>query len=458
MAVPLSPTRLIVCDGCQATFPFDPNLAGKKCRCDRCGQVLTMPRQVEKQAPQTVRQFSFACRLCETRMVANVKQVGKKARCPDCGVVTRIPEPPPVPKPKIPDAMHGQQYGVWGVDEAPSPEELKAMQPEFFPVYCRVCDTLMHAMTHQIGKELTCPDCGAKTLVGKPKAKKTKESPLVPDGDEYQLDELTAPSSRPVPVPLAVREGETRQSYRDVIQKEYGERAKMPAFPILQGVHRMLYRKPIPAWWLLLSISSLLMAGLLSMATNLSIFAVISLALAAIVSAVYFAGFSTICCSILTESAEGNDRMFHPPSFVFSDWFAESAYMGMALAISLVPGWGVGSFVDQPVVGLLIGFFLCFPITLLSSLEVGSPMAVVSAKLLSTLLRSPGKWLLFYIITGLVISASFLACTRIAGATEYAVIAIIPLGVGSIFLYFRILGRFAWWLTASSPVNRPRQE
>ncbi|MCG8451483.1 MAG: hypothetical protein MI725_18100, partial [Pirellulales bacterium] len=111
MSMPLSPTRLFVCDGCQATLAFDEERVGQKCRCGRCGKILTMPGQPEEEKPQTPPQFSFACRLCETRLVASPKDVGRKAKCPDCGTYTKVPSPPK-PRPKqVPRAMHGQQYG-----------------------------------------------------------------------------------------------------------------------------------------------------------------------------------------------------------------------------------------------------------------------------------------------------------------------------------------------------------
>jgi len=83
--------------------------------------------------------------------------------------------------------MHGQQYGLWGVDEAPMPKEIAARQPKFYPVWCRVCDTLMHAQAKQVGDKLTCPDCGAKTLFKKLPVEKEVESALVAEGEEYQL-------------------------------------------------------------------------------------------------------------------------------------------------------------------------------------------------------------------------------------------------------------------------------
>jgi len=37
MSMPLSPTKLFVCDGCGATLPLEGTIPGQKCRCRGCG-------------------------------------------------------------------------------------------------------------------------------------------------------------------------------------------------------------------------------------------------------------------------------------------------------------------------------------------------------------------------------------------------------------------------------------
>ncbi len=157
---------------------------GKKCRCGRCGAINVVTDEDEVQRAEAAaalaeaanQPLAFHCRVCDTRLVARVKHVGRKAKCPDCGARTVVPPPPQQRPSQPPRALHGQQYGVWGVDDAPSPAEMTAQQPKYFPVYCRVCDTLMHARPDQVGKQMKCPDCGAKTDIKAPSPPKPKKS------------------------------------------------------------------------------------------------------------------------------------------------------------------------------------------------------------------------------------------------------------------------------------------
>ena len=140
MSMPSSPTRLFVCDQCGATLPVEPEHAGKKCRCGKCGKVMLVPGDASDEPAEPTPQYvAFNCILCDTRLSARVEDVGLKAKCPDCGKLTKVP-PPPKPRPKrIPKSMHGQQYGLWGVDEAPLPKEIaEATRARYIEAYERI--------------------------------------------------------------------------------------------------------------------------------------------------------------------------------------------------------------------------------------------------------------------------------------------------------------------------------
>ncbi|MCA9237910.1 MAG: hypothetical protein KDA44_20690, partial [Planctomycetales bacterium] len=91
-------------------------------------------------------------------MTFGVSQVGRKAKCPDCGHLTVVPPPAKPREPVIPAAMFGEQYEVWGPDEAPTPQQIAAHSPPLIAVPCRLCATLMHARHEQVGEALVCPD------------------------------------------------------------------------------------------------------------------------------------------------------------------------------------------------------------------------------------------------------------------------------------------------------------
>ncbi len=463
MSMPLSPTKLFVCDGCGATLPLAGTNRGQKCRCGGCGKILIVPGIEEEpeaavsavpEVPETV---GFFCRVCDTRIVARTGDVGKKAKCPDCWAMTVIPPPPKVRPKKPPAAMHGQQYGLWDVDEAPLPKDLAARQPKFFPVYCRVCDTLMHAQLKQVGTKLTCPDCGGKTVVLPPPKEKPRPDVLVPDGEEYQLDKTHIPPTRPVIVSQAARNRQYREeSGEEQLRQEYYERPQLPGNPLLEGVFRMLVRSPLPecifVFAFALALEVWFIANAMANVSGLAMAIVLmSYAVTAVFGLLSFGAASAFWVGVLTESSEGNDKLYNPPGPVFLDWVGNFFYVAFAFCLAVAPGCLAWRFIPQLPFGvgpLLadLGCVLLFPIFLLSQLENGSALEFFSPKLVRSLIKRPGPWLLFYVESTLLIAGCGAAVVGLQVLSGWLIIASVLLLSGTSFLYFRLLGRLAWWL------------
>jgi DNA-directed RNA polymerase subunit RPC12/RpoP len=248
--------------------------AGRQARCTQCGELFTIGA-AEAAAPPTAAKtavevapappipvlVSFECSLCQTRMTARTADVGKKMECPDCGRRTVIPPPPKAKAPVVPAAMSGEQYELWDAVEAPG----KAPKPAaLVRVECRLCETLMYAAESQIGGEIRCPDCGAMTAVKRPKPVKPRGPQQVRGGEEYQLDPESAPTERPVPMPVAIRDAQLHEHARAttvgpdgrlIVQKKAEEkRPERPRVPLIQGVWRMLVTQEIIARWVITSI------------------------------------------------------------------------------------------------------------------------------------------------------------------------------------------------------------
>ncbi len=470
MSMPLSPTRLFVCTACGAVLPVGPELLGKKCRCGRCGKVNVIsenhnagdsPRQRAERPSASHQRIGFLCRVCDTALAARTKDVGRKAKCPDCGALTAVP-PPPKPHPKkVPKAMHGQQYGLWGVDDAPSPAEIKAKQPKFFPVFCRNCDTMMHARPEQIGKKLSCPDCGAKTIIKEPPKPKPKKSPLVPDGQEYQLDAKHIPPKRLLPQfthsQTLAREAEAEA---DPIRQERVDRPKIPRLPILQGVPKMLVRMPVVSWFIWLSGVALTTGGFMLIVSMINPIAAIPFFLGAAAGTILsLAAVAAICLAVLTESSEGNDRLYNPPGPVFLDWMGDIFYLVFPAVLAIAPWWLLCIPLQQELPrehqGLLmfVGWLFTFPLLLLSSLENGSPLEPFSFRIFGSVSRRPGHWLLLVVESAVIVGGTLAATRALATTSPAATLLVIPLSVASLLLYFRVLGRFAWWLAESLATN-----
>jgi hypothetical protein len=357
--------------------------------------------------------------------------------------------------------MHGQQYGLWGVDQASDPAALQRMQGELFAVYCGVCDTLMYARPKQVGSQLKCPDCGALTSVKAPPAPVEKKSVLVPEGEEYQLDPAAA--GQPAPLPAYVER--VQQAAHVAVELQARQRAAelppMPALPTLQGVWPMLVREPVTTWWVGISVSGMGLAWLVidsipaPGASGLAlIYSLFCRILATLAFVLWSGPTAAIWTAILAESSEGHRKLHVSPSPWFFNCLAETSYIGVALALSWIPGFALITFFPVEIWATMGGIsaLFVFPVLLLATLQEGSPLAVHSPRIWGSLLRRPFHWLVFYLESGVLAAATALTSAALVIQMEsWAIYAAVPLVLAGLFVYFRILGRFAWWLAESLP-------
>jgi hypothetical protein len=171
---------------------------------------------------------------------------------------------------------------------------------------------------------------------------------------------------------------------------------------------------------------------------------------------IWDAALAAIVMSIIVESSAGADEVESWPSTNPTEWAGEFFYLLFASIVSPLPGWLVGRLVPDPAVQVLLFFgsmFFVLPVVILSQLEVGSAFGVASPKVIVSLLRAPGSWLLFYGEIALVV----LVCTGITFASAlvgpYLVASLVPLYIAAVVIAARILGRLAWKLTELQPAS-----
>ncbi len=466
-----SPTKLLRCPSCQAVLNVPTSRLGKPIRCGGCGEVVRLgtPKSRKTGPEQSV---GFNCLVCQTRMTMPARFAGKRVECPDCGTKNVIPEPPPERKPVVPEAMHGQQYGVWST-EGPLPSEIRDRHPQYIAVHCRLCQTLMHARPEQVGQMLDCPDCGTKTVVVAPAEEPPPRQVLVPDGDEYQLDESSAPAERPLPAAARRMEEESAKPGKSESKPGSSASKKRPRLPLVFGAPWMLVRSPLPVWWFGLSLWLTILMALLTVPGQMGslgaaggragvaggvMMAVLAYAGVCILGPIWLAGMAALCGSVLEESSDGVDRLASPPGRDFIEWFSWLWVMAVSAGASTLPGWAVGAAVDWAaaeggfafplniqVLAPVLGAVLCFPVMLLSALENGSSMEVFSKRVWASLLRRPLHWLLFYVEVGLL----GVGCVAVVSLASDFAWAAAPAIVAAGLVYFRLLGRLGWWLSES---------
>jgi hypothetical protein len=94
---------------------------------------------------------------------------------------------------------------------------------------------------------------------------------------------------------------------------------------------------------------------------------------------------------------------------------------------------------------------LALPVVTLSQLDNDTPWGVLSGRILATLGRCLGSWLLFYIETSLMIGGCFgltIACAN-GGVSP---LLLTPIYAAVLLLYARLLGRLGWQLAEATAV------
>ena len=105
-----------------------------------------------------------------------------------------------------------------------------------------------------------------------------------------------------------------------------------------------------------------------------------------------------------------------------------------------------GSRPKMPKVPLIQGVLLCFPVVLLSMLEIGSLSGVFSIRFALALVKRPGAWLLFLLESSLVVAIAIVVAAILVQISLWMVLLAAPVLLGATFVYFRLLGRLAWWI------------
>jgi DNA-directed RNA polymerase subunit RPC12/RpoP len=463
----------VACPNCGAQYDFPPSLAGKRGRCAKCGQTFTVPKPT---APPMAREdmpeyIGVECHLCGTRFYGGPDQIGKQLKCPDCGARTVLQPPPPTKKKNIPAAMEGEQYELWEPDVQSS--ELVAQQPKYIAVPCPKCETLMYATEKQIGETIDCPDCGRSYVVPAPKKPKPKRSQLASDIDVPMLDPASAPTERPSAMSPELR----RQIYEEERDSEYGRaleksrrtgkpmevdvrgRPILPRWPLFTGVLPFLFSEGVPVRWLGISAGlaatiSLTLMGLTTAASGgmaaiagMCLFAA-GCILTMVVTSIAFSMF----LAIVAESSEGSKQVNNWPPLL--DWFGDFFVFAVAAVMSGFPGWAICYLLPlDPIVEAAIFFasvILCFPVAVLSQLDIGSMWGVLSPKVVTSLGRCPFSWLTFFVLSGLL-AFLFIAATYFAARLQIGLVLIAaPLGTAAFILYGRLLGRLAWRLAEAT--------
>ncbi len=465
----------VVCPVCQTRMYATPEQIGQEITCPDCGRATAVPPPgpppQPRAAPPTVEEYLLCeevegssdvdrlgeptirvyCGVCGTMMYASEAEVGQQLVCPDCGVsmVVRRPDRPPKKPPRsageigeYPLAAEAPAGGA-GLPAGPGPNA------PFVAIVCTVCHTRLHATLEQVGGRMVCPDCGATNIIPPPPPPPRKIDVMDGAADGYRV------SAEPSPPPAAMPQRAPVQSGTQL--EPHPRRPVLPPRPFVTGTFDFPFTC---AWgnairlsiWALLCLGSAVTGGaMIAAGESFAVIVGVLLATVAIFLSIGCITFATGCAiAVLRDTANGCDEIQNWPGIGFLDWMGEPLYVVSAILVSVFPGvalrWLPPEYGAANVIVPPLGLFLLFPFVLLSMLENGSPIDPISWPVCRTLWRSWKGWASFYLVTAsLLVTAAVLAIAASAAGPLYGLFALPVIGVIVWLIYFRLLGRLAWY-------------
>lgn len=344
---------------------------------------------------------------------------------------------------------------------------------------CPRCHARLKTPASHAGHRLPCPMCGQEIEVGGhalPPPLRDSQVVVAPpaDADEYAIQETTYDVQEPPPVERYEATAPVEDEYGQAAaqtpsgaasrgERTHGlgvilpsERPKLPRWPMINGVLSFFFQTGAIVCWSgfsVLAVVVLVIFNIAAQAAGVGLFGPVAAFLMGLiglaVSVIGLISITGFLMAILQDSAAGNKVVVQWPGAVFIDWVGGAIYFLVSLVIPL----GLMYVLALPFGGILaqawivpIGWWLLFPVVMLSTLEMQSPLTPVSPIVLQSFVKCGGAWALFYLetggmglIVGSVTGVILLLAPNLAGFTILAGVL-----VAAAMLYFRLLGRLAW--------------
>ncbi|GEM_PF-4656903 len=155
--------------------------------------------------------------------------------------------------------------------------------------------------------------------------------------------------------------------------------------------------------------------------------------------------------TVLHETSHGADSIESWPRVLLLEDIGAAVYVAFALLLAALPGIltaDVWQRFGVPEAWAILGPIpICFPPLLFSMLEGKSPLSPFSPRVWMSILRGWRVWTLFYILSVAAVGATTAALIFIS-RHDGAIVGVAASGLGAAFVwmvYFRLLGRLAWY-------------
>ena len=148
------------CGRCGRLIRVDAKYAGKKGKCPKCGNIVTVPKE------STI--ISFLCGQCGHQIEVPEVHAGKKGKCPKCGNAVVVPARKEKP-----------------IDGA-----------EVVAVTCSMCGKIIESAGSSQGPVLECPACGAYLESSSGALSTQSDGSVPPEADEEYGEESVGTAGR----------------------------------------------------------------------------------------------------------------------------------------------------------------------------------------------------------------------------------------------------------------------
>jgi hypothetical protein len=185
---------------------------------------------------------------------------------------------------------------------------------------------------------------------------------------------------------------------------------------------------------------------------------------AAVILGVMCFAFASACAlAVVRDTANGLSKITSWPGIDILDYLVEPLYLFNSICVSVLPGVALGWALARHGLpgGALgpVGALLLFPIVLLSMLESGSPLVIISGPVWRTFAVAGRGWAAFYLTSAALLAAGCLAAGAAAwiGGLSGTFVAAVATAAAWL-IYFRLLGRLAWYCADRMALAEPEDE
>jgi DNA-directed RNA polymerase subunit RPC12/RpoP len=410
-----------------------------------------------------VSDIPVVCCLCNSRLMARADQVGKKIRCPDCGAQTAVTAPLRRKTGAVMGVMAetsrtaADDYSVSVSAASPTARKSLVEKVVYIGVACPRCGTRIHATDRQVGQKVPCPDCDTPITIPPPKADAIVEEQIVGGSQEYAVGAPQEVLSQ-VPMPSrALPKDPADDPDFDFLDKVDGSPMRWLLRDRSDKLGFLGHPDASSRWFgfclggvgafTMLAVAFLLF-GTPSLWGSEEIawfLACGSFAIAGLICLAWAGLFSLSLVAIVQDTAAGNRVVQNWPESDWLEQIGESLYVFNSCMVSFIPVYILLQ-TYPPACPFAVylytaGFWLTFPLVLLSMLETGSVLTPVSRNVAASLYRCPGAWSWFYLRSFGLVSvalAIYIALWQLWGPIVLPVLA--PAVTTFAMIYARWLG------------------